>query len=108
MNADVMFLECPAYLDSQGGTRCGLPAEIEHRYSVRSTDGALESAKIRCPRGHWFNGPLESLTWDKPRDDGPERAAPGPRRAFAAVTEGLAPRQTRAATFTSGPGNRRP
>jgi hypothetical protein len=25
----------------------------------------VESAKIRCPRGHWFNGPVESLTWDK-------------------------------------------
>jgi len=24
-------------------------------------DGPLESAKIRCPRGHWFNGPIASL-----------------------------------------------
>jgi len=30
-----------------------------------STDGPLESARISCPRGHWFNGPIESLTWDK-------------------------------------------
>jgi hypothetical protein len=22
--------------------------------------------KIRCPVGHWFNGPLESLTWVSP------------------------------------------
>ena len=28
---------------------------------MRSSDGPLDSAKIRCPRGHWFNGPLESL-----------------------------------------------
>jgi hypothetical protein len=34
---------------------------VEMRYTVRSTDGPLESAKIR-PRGHWFNGPIESLT----------------------------------------------
>lgn len=56
-----MFLDCPAYLDAHGAARCGLPAEIEDRYSMRSSDGALDSAKIRCPVGHWFNGPLESL-----------------------------------------------
>ena len=60
-----MFMDCPAYLDRDGVARCGLPAEVEYRYTVRSTDGPLESAKIRCPRGHWFNGPAESLTWDK-------------------------------------------
>lgn len=61
----VEFLDCPAYLDRQGASRCGLPAEVQQRYTVRSTDGPLESARIRCPRGHWFNGPVESLTWDK-------------------------------------------
>ena len=60
-----MFLDCPAYADKTGATRCGLPAEVEYRYTMRSTDGPLESAKIRCPRGHCFNGPLESLVWDK-------------------------------------------
>jgi hypothetical protein len=29
---------------------------------MESTDGPLESVKIRCPRGHHFNGPIESLT----------------------------------------------
>jgi hypothetical protein len=62
MDSDEMFLDCPAYMDAQGATRCGLPAEVEYWYAVASTDGPLESAKIRCPRGHWFNGPLESLT----------------------------------------------
>jgi hypothetical protein len=57
-----VFLNCPAYLDNDGATRCGLPAEVETQYAIRSTDGPLESAKIRCPRGHWFNGPIESLT----------------------------------------------
>jgi len=56
-----MFLDCPAYLDRHGAVRCGLPAEVEDRYTVRSSDGPMESAKIRCPRGHWFNGPIESL-----------------------------------------------
>ena len=65
MDASVMFLDCPAYMDARGAARCGLPAEVEYRYAIGSTDGPLESAKIRCPRGHCFNGPLESLLWDK-------------------------------------------
>jgi hypothetical protein len=63
----LMFLDCPAYMDAPGAIRCGLPAEIQDRYLSSSTDGPLESAKIRCPRGHWFNGPIEFLTWDKDR-----------------------------------------
>ena len=62
MERQPVFLNCPAYLNSDGAIRCGLPAEVEARYTMRSTDGPLESAKIRCPRGHWFNGPIESLT----------------------------------------------
>jgi hypothetical protein len=65
METDLTFMDCPAYMDKHGTARCGLPAEVECRYTVRSTDGPLESARIRCPRGHWFNGPVESLTWDK-------------------------------------------
>jgi hypothetical protein len=61
----MIFMDCPAYMDEDGVVRCGLPAEVEYRYAVRSSDGPLESAKVRCPRGHWFNGPVESLTWDK-------------------------------------------
>jgi hypothetical protein len=60
----MMFLDCPAYLDEDGAVRCGLPAEVRRRFIMRSTSGPLESAMIRCPAGHWFNGPIESLTWD--------------------------------------------
>jgi len=67
MQTDVMFLDCPGYMDRRGTVRCGLPAEVMDWYAVRSTDGPLESAKIRCPRGHLFNGPVESLTWHKQR-----------------------------------------
>jgi hypothetical protein len=63
MDAEMMFLDCPAYRDRQGKARCGLPAEVECWYSLGSTDGPLECAKIRCPEGHVFNGPLDSLTW---------------------------------------------
>ena len=62
MESQAMFLECPAYLNTDDATRCGLPAEVEARYTIRSTDAPLESAKIRCLRGHWFNGPIEFLT----------------------------------------------
>lgn len=61
----VMFLDCPAYMDDDGAARCGLPVAVQYRYVVESTGGPLENAKIRCPRGHWFNGPVEFLTWDK-------------------------------------------
>ena len=63
MQADVTFLDCPAFLGRPGTARCGLPAEVEYVYTLGSTDGPLDSAKIRCPAGHMFNGPLESLTW---------------------------------------------
>lgn len=60
----MMFLDCPAYLDHDGAARCGLPAEVERHFTVSSSDGPAESAKIRCPAGHWFNGAIESLTWE--------------------------------------------
>ncbi len=56
-----MFMDCPAYLNERGTVRCGLPAEVLYRYRMASTDGPLECAKIRCPQGHWFTGPVESL-----------------------------------------------
>ena len=65
MRTEVIFLDCPAYMDRHGAVRCGLPAEVEQWYAIGSTDGPLESAKIRCPRDHMFNGPVESLTWHK-------------------------------------------
>ena len=60
----MMFLDCPAYLDADGTARCGLPAEVRRRYTLRSTGGPVESAMIMCPAGHCFNGPLEFLTWE--------------------------------------------
>jgi hypothetical protein len=63
-----MFLDCPAYLARHGTVRCGLPAEVEYSYTMTSTDGLLESARIRCPDGHMFNGPVQALTWVKDRE----------------------------------------
>ena len=33
---------------------CGMPAHVEQRHVLESTDGPIEHAKIRCVRGHWF------------------------------------------------------
>jgi hypothetical protein len=68
MDTGVMFLDCPAYMDKHGAMQCGLPAVVEYRYTVNSLDGPLEAAKIRCPRDHWFNAPIQALTWEKDRN----------------------------------------
>ncbi len=75
MDSQPMFFDCPAYLDSQGAARCGLPAEVRARYVLGSTDGPLECAAISCPRGHHFSGPVECL-----RVPGPAGIAAGRRR----------------------------
>ena len=59
-----VFVDCPAYLDARGLARCGLPAEIRDPYLIQSTAGPLEGARIRCSRGHDFNGLIESLARD--------------------------------------------
>jgi len=61
MDASELFLDCPAYLDRHGTVRCGLPAEVEYLYAMTSTDGVVESARIRCPLDHYFNGPVEAF-----------------------------------------------
>jgi len=70
----MMFLDCPAYLDQDGTARCGLPAEVSWWFTM-STDGPLESARIRCPVGHWFNGPVEFLTWKDAQHGNPDAPA---------------------------------
>jgi hypothetical protein len=72
----MIFPNCPAYLDDQGALRCGLPAEVRRLFTMWSSDGPLEAAMIRCPSGHWFNGPIESL---RPATSG----SPGPRAGAA-------------------------
>ena len=70
----MMFLDCPAYLDDGRTVRCGLPAEVRCRFTMCSTGGPLESAMIRCPAGHSFNGPIESLTWESSQQHAPGQA----------------------------------
>ena len=71
----MMFLDCPAYLDHERTVRCGLPAEVRCRFTMRSSGGPLESAMIRCPAGHCHSGPIGSLTWDSTDKHDPGTAA---------------------------------
>ena len=81
MNRQIMFIDCPAYLGEDRATRCGLPAEVTRRFLMNSTGGPLESATIRCPAGHFFNGPVEFLTYDK------SKAAAGEQDRLAQPTD---------------------
>ena len=65
MATSVMFIDCPAYMDELGAVRCGLLAEVQDQYTMTSTGRPLGSAKIQCPRRHWFNGPVVFFTWAK-------------------------------------------
>jgi hypothetical protein len=77
----MMFLDCAAYLDHERTVRCGLPAEVRCRFTMRSTDGPLEAAMISCPAGHYFSGLIESLTWDSTDKHDPGTAAASSRAA---------------------------
>ena len=76
MPTEMTVLDCPAYTDRHGTTRCGLPAAVQYRYTVSSTDGPQEAAKISCPHGHWFNAPVEALTRDRHPGTAPPAATP--------------------------------
>jgi hypothetical protein len=71
--ATMMFLNCPACLDQDSAVRCGLPAEVRDRFTMRSTGRPLDSVMIACPAGHHFSGPIEFLT--------PDNHVPGPAGA---------------------------
>ena len=73
MESQMIFLDCPAYLDEHGAQRCGLPAEVMDCFTTRSTSGPIECVKIRCPSGHWFHAPLEFLTWNNAEGPGAGR-----------------------------------
>src|SRR5260370_9946100 len=70
----MMFLAGPASLHQEGAVRCGLPAEVRCRFIMRSSDGPVEGAMIRCPAGHCFNGAIESLTWESTAKHNPGTA----------------------------------
>ncbi len=75
----MMFLNCPACLDQEGALRCGLPAEVRYRFTMRSTGGPLESVMIRCPAGYHFSGPIAFLTADSTGNHDPGTAGASSR-----------------------------
>jgi hypothetical protein len=62
MDDDIQLVDCPHYDDSPDN-RCGLPSEVIMRGTWASTDGPVEAMLIKCVVGHWFNGPVEMLTY---------------------------------------------
>ena len=88
----MMFLDCPAYLDQNGAVRCGLPAEVSCRFTMRSTEGPMESAMIRCPAGHYFCGPIQALTCDSTDTHDPGPAAATSRAQRGSIQQGHAGR----------------
>ncbi len=50
----MMFPDCPAYLGDERTVRCGLPAEVRRWFIMRSADGPLECAMIRCLGGQFL------------------------------------------------------
>jgi hypothetical protein len=73
----MMFLDCPAAPGQQGAGRCGLPAEVRCRFTMRSTGGPLDSVMIRCAAGHYFSGPIDLLAPDSTGNHDPGAAWPG-------------------------------
>ena len=84
----MMFLNCPAYLDQDRAVRCGLPAEVRCRFTMRSTDGPLESVMIRCPIGHHFSAPIEFLTPDSTDNHDPGASGLGSRAGRDSLQRG--------------------
>ena len=84
----MMFLTCPAYLDQDRAIRCGLPAEVRCRFTMRSTDGPLDSVMINCPVGHHFSGPIEFLTPHSTDNHDLGTAGPGSRAARDSLQHG--------------------
>jgi hypothetical protein len=96
----MMFLDGPARPDQEGAPRCGLPAEVRYRFTMRSSDGPIEAAMIRCPSGHWFKAPIESLTWERDQEHqaGTAAAASSAASRFADRADDAGPRRLTATT----------
>jgi hypothetical protein len=45
-----MFFDCPACLGQDGAAPCGLSVEVRCRFTMHSTDGALERRHDQMPR----------------------------------------------------------
>ena len=77
-DGEVELVDCP---------ECGLPAYVEHRFSVRSTEGPIAHAVTLCPRLHRLCTPAIGLDvagspaavapsgpWDEPDGSGTGRS----------------------------------
>ena len=80
MESQLAFLDCPAWLDEDCLTRCGLPAAVLRRFIIDSTSGPLESVMIKCLISHFFIAPIEFLSLESNPDAPSEARAARLRR----------------------------
>lgn len=64
-DGEVELVDCPG---------CGLPAYVEHRFTVRSTEGPIAHAVTLCPRLHRLCTPAPGP--DVPAAGSPAAVAP--------------------------------
>ncbi len=61
---DDRLFECPT---------CGLPAHIEHRFTLAGAPSPVEHVKLACVAGHWCTPPVDQLPAAEPARHGAER-----------------------------------
>jgi len=47
---------------------CGVPAEITERFTLPSTDGAVDHIVVRCAAGHCFRMAADKLPTDQQQE----------------------------------------
>lgn len=57
---ELEMMPCPFYLGDKND-RCELPAEVQFRDYVDSTDGPVEIVAVRCVMNHFFTGPRDAM-----------------------------------------------
>ena len=68
-DGEVEFVDCP---------ECGLPAYVEHRFAVRSTEGPVPHAVTLCPQLHRLCTPTPTPAVGPPGVPTGERAVVAP------------------------------
>jgi len=76
MRTGVMFLDGPASIGQHGTARCGLPAAVECRYTLSSSEGPLESMKSAARARSLLQRADRGA--DQEKHGWPRNTAPGP------------------------------
>ena len=79
----MMFLDCPAWLDQDGAARCGPPAEVSSRFTMRSS-AEIPELRDAGPPHRAISGHLAAC--HRPARRRHDRARPRRRRDQAPMT----------------------